>query len=149
MYSCVLLRSIHNICSLCQRHPDTKIFICKVDLDAAYRRCHLSSTTAQESLTIYDGLLFMALRMTFGGAPCSSLWGYISDTLADTCNSLIHNTYWDHKNMFDPLSYLLDSPNTLPDSVPYQQTLPMSIDIPINTPVLNWNPRWHLPGQLQ
>jgi hypothetical protein len=91
-YSFVLIRAIHYICSVRLRYPSTKIFMCKVDLDSAYRRCHLSAETAQESLTSYDNLLFMALRMTFGGAPCTGLWGYISDTLADLCNSLIITT---------------------------------------------------------
>jgi hypothetical protein len=45
-----------------------------------YRRCHLSGSTASECLTIYDNTLLMALQMTFRGAPCPSLWGFISDT---------------------------------------------------------------------
>jgi hypothetical protein len=52
MYSFVLPRVIHYICNIRLRHPSTKIFICKVDLDSAYCRCHLSSSTAQESITI-------------------------------------------------------------------------------------------------
>ncbi len=96
MYSFVLKRIIHYICSLCLCLPTNRIYLCKVDLDAAYQRCHLSSSTAQESLTSYGNLLFMALRMTFGGAPCPALWGYISDTLADVCNCLIHNPHWNH-----------------------------------------------------
>jgi hypothetical protein len=103
-----------------------------VDLDAAYRRCHLSSSTAQENLTVYDGLLFMALCMTFGGSPCPSLWGYISDTLADSCNALIHNIHWDHNTLLDPLSELLDPPKALPDSLPFHQACPMSVRIPVN-----------------
>lgn len=114
------------------RHPTTKIYLCKVDLDAAYRRCHLSSTTAQESLTVYEGLLFMALRMTFGGAPCPSLWGYISDTLADVCNSLIQNSYWNREKLFDPLSKLLAPPQSLHESLPFQKALPMSVKVPVN-----------------
>jgi hypothetical protein len=121
MYRYVLIRCIHYICNLCLRYPDIKIYICKVDLDAAYRRCHLYTTTAQESLTIYDGLLFMALQMTFDGAPCPSLWGYISDTLVDICNSLIHNPHWNHQDLFDPLSNLLDPSKALPASVPFQK----------------------------
>jgi len=50
-YSWVLMRTIHYICSIRSHHPHTKIFLCKVDLDAAYRRCHLSSETACESLS--------------------------------------------------------------------------------------------------
>jgi hypothetical protein len=61
LYSFALLRSIHYIVNLRLHHPNMKIFICKVDLDAAYRRCSLSSTTATECLTIHDGLLLMAL----------------------------------------------------------------------------------------
>lgn len=93
MYSFVLLRSLHYIISLRRRHPSTKIFISKFDIDAAYRRCHLSGTTAHECLSIHNNTLIMALRMTFGGSPCPSLWGYISDTSADLCNALIHNDH--------------------------------------------------------
>jgi hypothetical protein len=132
MYSHVLLRTIHYICSIRQRHPTTRIYICKVDLDAAYRRCHLSGSTAQESLTVYDGLLFMALRMTFGGAPCPSLWGYISDTLADVCNTLIHNVHWDHNKLSDPLSDHLLPPLSLPEHEQFYPALPMAVDIPSN-----------------
>jgi hypothetical protein len=88
--------------------------------------------TAKESLTIYDGLLFMALRMTFGGAPCPSLWGYISDTLADTCNSLIHNEHWNHNVLFDPISNSLAPPESLPDSIPFETALPTSVEVPVN-----------------
>lgn len=37
MYSFALLRMLHYIISIRQRHPSTKIFISKFDLDAAYR----------------------------------------------------------------------------------------------------------------
>jgi len=37
MYSFALLRSIHYILSIRQRHPTVKIYICKFDIDAAYR----------------------------------------------------------------------------------------------------------------
>ncbi|MFN9982770.1 MAG: hypothetical protein ACK53Y_22770, partial [bacterium] len=86
-YSYVMLRSIHYILSLRHRHPTTKIFICKFDIDAAYRRCTVSSRTAFESLTIFAGLLLVALRMTFGGAPCPSIWGVISEVTTDLGNS--------------------------------------------------------------
>jgi hypothetical protein len=44
--------------------------------------------------------------MTFGGAPCPSLWGYISETMADISNVLIKNKYWDPNIVFDPISNL-------------------------------------------
>jgi len=48
-----------------------------VDIDAAFRCGTLSSSTAAESLTIFDNILLVARRVTIGGAPCPSLcrWG--------------------------------------------------------------------------
>lgn len=70
--------------------------------------------------------------MTFGGAPCPSMWGYISDTLADLSNSLIHNPYWNHKELFDPLSNDLEDPSSLPADLPFHQAKSLSVQIPIN-----------------
>jgi hypothetical protein len=108
MYSFVRIRSIHYIVSLILKYPRSNIFICKFDLDAAYHWHHLSVTTATKCLTIHDNILLMALRMTFGGSPCPSLWGYISGTIADTCNTLIHNSLWNHNTLYDSLSTSLD-----------------------------------------
>lgn len=94
--SFALIRSIHYIVNFWLHHRNTKIFICKVDLDAAYCHCSLSSTTATKYLTMYDGLFLTAFWMKFGGAPCSSLWGVIYETMADLGNSLLWNPFWDH-----------------------------------------------------
>ena len=69
MYRFVLSRILHYIVDLQYRHPRTKIFLCKFDIDAAYCWFHLSSSTALESMTIYGGLLLIALRLTFSGSP--------------------------------------------------------------------------------
>lgn len=103
-----------------------------MDLDSGYRRCHLSVSTAKESITSHNDLIYIALRMTFGGAPCPSMWGYISDTLADISNSLIGNAHWDHEKLFDPLSNTLQDPLSLPASIPFHQAKPLSVDIPEN-----------------
>jgi hypothetical protein len=73
LYSYALCRMIHYIVHLRQRRPTPKIFICKVDIDAAFRHCTLAANTATESLTIFDDILLMATRMTFGGSPCPAL----------------------------------------------------------------------------
>jgi hypothetical protein len=56
-----------------------------------------------ESLTMFDDLLFIALRMTFGGSPNPALWGVISETTTDIGNSLLANNAWNHLNLFDPI----------------------------------------------
>lgn len=102
------------------------------DIDSAYRRCHLSADTASECLTIYNNMLLMALQMTFRGVPCPSLWGVISDTIADTCNSLIHNPCWDHLLIFDQLSKTIKEPNPLPKSIDFVPAQELAVDIPTN-----------------
>jgi hypothetical protein len=42
MYSFVLCRLIHYIVNVRRLLPSTRIFLCKVDMDAAYRRCSSS-----------------------------------------------------------------------------------------------------------
>ena len=127
MYSFVLSRILHYIVDLRKRHPTRKIFLCKFDLDSAYRRCHLSGTTATECLTIYDEKLIMALRLTFGGSPCPPMWGYISDTIIDIGNSLIQNEFWDHEEFFDPISNQLQVENCLPISIPFHQAKDLAV----------------------
>jgi hypothetical protein len=132
MFGYCLHRIIHYILSLRQRHPKTKIFINKFDYDAAYRHCHLSAQSAQESLTIHNNHLYMALRLTFGGSPCPNLWNCISETGTDLANMLIQNPYWDHRTLHDPLSSTIDTPETLPQEIPFAQTRELAVDIPIN-----------------
>jgi hypothetical protein len=133
MYSFVLLRSIHYILNLRQRHPTTKIFICKFDIDAAYCRCSFSSKTAFESMMIFVVLLLVALRMTFGGAPCPSIWGVISEVITDIGNSLLQNEFWaQHSKIYDHISDQIDDLISLPASIPFHQARELSVKIPSN-----------------
>jgi hypothetical protein len=131
-YSFALLRLLHYIISVRERHPGTKIFISKFDLDSAYRRCHLSGETAPECLTIYKDTLLMALRMTFGGSPCPSMWGLISETITDVCNTLIQCTSWDYQNFYDELSDSIPNPISLLDNPPFTLVRELSVKIPTN-----------------
>jgi hypothetical protein len=105
---------------------------CKFDIDAAYQRCNLSSSTAFESLRMFDDFLFVALCMTFGGAPNLSLWGVISETTTDIGNTLLQNEHWDHTVLFDPISNSKESPLSLPDSVPFKSSRELSVQLPAN-----------------
>jgi hypothetical protein len=74
----------------------------------------------------------MALRLTFGGSPCPSLWGIISETITDICNALISNKCWDHEELYDPISDQLLETNNLPDSVPFHPAKELSVTLPVN-----------------
>ncbi len=70
--------------------------------------------------------------MTFGGSPCPSMWGYISDTIIDVCNTIITNKHWDHNKIFDPISNKLTTIYSIPDDVPFHQAKSLSIALPPN-----------------
>ena len=65
---------IYHISYLRQLYPDKQILMTKVDWKSAYQRIHLRPSTAVKSCTFIDGLLLIALRMTFGGAPNPAQW---------------------------------------------------------------------------
>jgi hypothetical protein len=127
MYSFVLSQIIHYIEATCKCFPFTKIYICKFAIDATYWQCHLAHDTATECLTIHDDIAFMALRLTFGGAP----W-LISDTMIDISNMLINNEHWNHNSLFDPISENIVAPLDLPESIPFTQAQELMIKLPEN-----------------
>jgi hypothetical protein len=107
-----------------------RIYLCKFDIDAAYRRCHLSGETATECLTMQNGFLIMALRLTFGGAPCPGLWGCISETITDLSNTIINNSSWNHNSLFDKLSKMIGQKLSLEESIPLYQAKSLAVKMP-------------------
>jgi hypothetical protein len=74
----------------------------------------------------------MAFWTTFGGSPCPSLWGYISETMADISNVLIKNKFWDPNKVFDPLSTTLPPPSSLPEDNPFHPARELVVLLPID-----------------
>jgi hypothetical protein len=74
----------------------------------------------------------MALRMTFGGSPCPSMWGIISETLADTCKTLLHCIGWDQQSFYDEFSDSIPPPIYLPEDLPFKSAKDLSVNIPPN-----------------
>jgi len=132
MYSFVLSRIIHYIVNTRSIHPTMKIFLCKIDINAAYCRCSMASTTSLESMTVFDRLLLVALRITFGGSPCPNLWSVISETIVDVGNVILRNPFWDHEHLFDPISNQIENPLSLPDDEPFHTAKDLSVVLPRN-----------------
>jgi hypothetical protein len=62
-----------------QRFPNKRILATRLDIMAAYRRCHLNVKTVVQTCTQLPsgGIALMMLCLIFGGAPCPSEWGSI------------------------------------------------------------------------
>jgi len=70
--------------------------------------------------------------MTFGGSPCPALWGIILECIANKGISLLHNPFWDHNSLFNPISTTLDDPLHLPDNIPFHAAKELSVKLPTN-----------------
>ena len=105
MFGFMLLQTIHYIISLQARHPLTRILIQKVDFKSAYRCCHLSLSSAIQTITqsLSLSIAFVALQLTFGGRLCSSSWCTISETVTDLANEILLCPKWDPSTLHSPL----------------------------------------------
>jgi hypothetical protein len=102
-------RFIYHICYLRQLYPDERILVTKVDWKSAYRQIHLRPSTAVRSRTSIDGLLLMALRMTFGGSPNPAQWSDVSKVVTDLANDLVRRNDWDPQQFKSPHQALIST----------------------------------------
>jgi hypothetical protein len=102
-------RLIYHISYLRQLYPDERILMTKVDWKSAYRQIHLRPSTAARSCTCIDGLLLMALRMTFGGSPNPAQWSDVSEVVTDLANDLVRRNDWDPQQFKSPHQALLST----------------------------------------
>lgn len=131
MYGFCLLRIIHTIIDFRLRFPSKRIFMNKIDYKAAYRRSHLNWKLAIQTITqcTDSNLAFIALRMTFGGAPNPSFWGNISESVIDLANALLQCKEWDPSTLHSPLQHRLPTePKQSPNSK-LATALPIDVDV--------------------
>jgi hypothetical protein len=74
IYGWCLSRLIHYIVALRIKHPMSKIFIAKYDYSDAYRRVNHSAEAVAQSIAVFDGVAYVALRLTFRGSPNPPTW---------------------------------------------------------------------------
>lgn len=90
MYGHCLLRVIHAIFFLRSKHPNIMILISKLDFKSAYRRLHYAWQTLIQSAKCHEDLIYIPLRLTFGGAACPSEWINLSKTVVEVANNLLN-----------------------------------------------------------
>ncbi len=102
-------RFLYHISYLRRIKTDEPIFITKDDFKSAYRRIHLQAPTAMKACTCINGILLVALRLTFGGSPNPSLWSDVSEVVTDLANDLVRRPDWDPTRHHSPHQPLLES----------------------------------------
>jgi hypothetical protein len=88
VYGWCLLRKLHCIVALRWAFPDRKIFISKWDFSDAYRIIVHAAMSAVQSVVIFSGIAYLALRMTFGGSANPPAWCAFSEVVTDLANEI-------------------------------------------------------------
>lgn len=130
LYGHCLPRVIHYIVRLRQQHPNKRILLQKIDFKSAYRRAHLGWRTAIQTITqaVTMAIAFVALRLTFGGAPCPYEWSIVSETVTDLANALLVDENWDPQDLHAPIQSKIPPKKVLPEEIPFAEALPMIVE---------------------
>ena len=130
IYGWCLSRVIHFIVALRLAYPLHRIFIMKYDYSDAYRRVAHSPSAAAQSIIIFAGIAYIALRLTFGGSPNPPTWCSFSEMVTDLSNEIPLCEDWDHDKLRSPDQPETPIPTLLPDDVPIAKAMPMAVHIP-------------------
>lgn len=74
----------------------------------------------------------MALRLTFGGAPCPYEWSIISETICDLATAIAHDKNWCPLTLQAPDQTLVTPPAFLPDDIPFAPGKDLIVDMEVN-----------------
>ena len=118
-----------------KKYPNIRILATKLDIKAAFRRCHLNASTAIQTCTQLPELrlALMMLRLTFGGAPCPSEFGAVSETICDLINAILQHEDWDPLTLFAETAQANVPPKeTFEDDTPFGIGRDLIVDIPVD-----------------
>jgi hypothetical protein len=104
-------------------YPRKRILTTKLDVKAAFRQCHLNALMAVQTCTQLPALCLalMMLRLSFGGTPCPSEWGAISESVCNLINEILQHNDWDPLTLFAAAAQEAHIPpkEVLSDDVPF------------------------------
>ena len=90
-----------------------------------------SASAAPQTIAIHDGLAYIALRLTFGGAPNPPTWCMVSELVTDLANEIGQCEDWDPTNLHNPVQAVAPDPIYWHDPhEPCAPALPMAVGVP-------------------
>ena len=114
------------------KHPNIRIFLLKLDLDAVYRRLQTASI-ALLAITIIKKIAYILLRLPFGVANGPNDYSIISESISDLTNDVLREITFDPNEIHSPIRSELDDPtNTYTDDVPFTPARPLFVDVPFH-----------------
>ena len=135
IYGHCLRRLLHGIHRQRLEFPSKKIFVIKMDLDAAYRRLHVRTDQAVQSISIVDNIGFIETRLPFGGTMGPSEYSIVSEAIFDTMNDLASDRTWNYETLQSDFlkkskETEINLRNTRPEHEEIVKARPLAIKIP-------------------
>lgn len=130
-YGMTLRRFLHMLHRARLEWPEQTIFIVKTDLDAAYRRIHVSPRIAVKQLSIVDNIAYLSYRLPFGSSPAPSLFSVFSDCCFDLAKDLPDDDTWDVTTVHSPNQPHLPMSIRLDPSIPFHRAKPLLVPVPL------------------
>ncbi len=131
IYGWCLGRILHFIAALRLAHPRQRIFIAKYDYSNAYRRIAHSASTAAQSVSVINKVAYIALHLTFGGAPNPPTWCTFSEKVIDLANEIGSCPTWDPEKLRSPAQSVTPTPLELSPLIPFGVGRPTAVRLPI------------------
>ena len=130
IYGWCLSRIVHYVAALRLVFARDRILVAKFDFSDAYRRIAHSGDAAAQSILLVDDLAYIALRLTFGGAPNPPTWCAFAEMATDLSNETPLCADWDPVELRDPSLPLPPPPIILADAEPFAPAREMSVHVP-------------------
>jgi hypothetical protein len=133
-YGQCIKRIINYAVATRRKYPGQKILASKIDIKSAYRRVHMAWETALQTCTQLpeEEIAILALRLTFGEAPCPAKWCCMSEAATDLANALLRLEDWNPKETFAPLSEMIPERQYLPEDIPFGIGKELVVDVPVD-----------------
>ena len=132
-YGYCLLRILHAIHAMRISHPLICILLIKIDLDAAYRRLHVTAKMALLTITIIKKIAYILLRLPFGVANGPNDYSLISEPLFDLTNEILRDPSYDPSLLHSPIQeQLQDKDISYTSSTPFGTARPLFVNVPFH-----------------
>ena len=132
-YGHCLLRVLHNIHVMRLTYPHLMILLIKYDLDAAYRRLHLTALMALLTITIIKEIAYILLRLPFGVANGPNDYGTISEPIFDLTNEILQDETFNPSEIHSPLQKDMATQKEYnPKDTPFGVAAPLIVNVPFH-----------------
>ena len=129
-YGHCMMRILHGIHIMRFHHPLIRILMLKIDLDAAYRRIHVTAKMALLTITIIKKIAYVLLRLPFGVANGPNDYSLISEPIFDLTNDVLRDPTFNPVDLHSPLQPHLAPPATTYDeSTPFEPARPLFVKV--------------------